>query len=40
MIGRGRIYMTTADPNSRQEDLTSDARKAILRIIEQLVSGD
>lgn len=40
MIGRGRIYMMTAYPKSRQEDLTGDDRKAILRVIEQLLSGD
>jgi hypothetical protein len=37
MIGRGRIYMMTAYPKSRQEDLTRDDRKAILRVIEQLL---
>jgi hypothetical protein len=40
IIGLGRLYMMTAYAKSRQEDLTGDDRKAILRIIEQLLSGD
>ena len=40
MIGRGRIYMMTAYPKSRQDDLTRDDRKVVLRVIEQLLSGD
>lgn len=40
MIGAGRIYMMTAYPKSRQDDLTSEDRKAILRVIEQLLGGD
>jgi hypothetical protein len=40
MIGADRVYMLTAYPKSRQEDLTPDDRKAILRVIEQLLSGN
>jgi hypothetical protein len=40
MIGAGRIYMLTAYPKSRQDDLTGADRKAILRVIEQLIGGD
>ena len=40
MIGLGRVYMMTAYAKSKQEDLTGDDRKAILRIIEQLLRGD
>lgn len=40
VIGLGRVYMMTAYAKSKQEDLTGDDRKAILRIIEQLLRGD
>ncbi len=40
MIGLGRMYMMTAYAKSKQEDLTADDRKAILRVIEQLLRGD
>jgi hypothetical protein len=40
MAGAGRIYMMTAYAKSRQEDLTIDDRKAILRVIDQLLSGE
>ena len=40
MIGAGRIYMMTAYPKNKQDDLTSEDRKAILRVIEQLLGGD
>lgn len=40
MVGSGRIYMMTAYPKNQQDDLTSEDRKAILRVIEQLLGGD
>jgi hypothetical protein len=40
MIGLSRLYMMTAYAKSKQEDLTGDDRKAILRVIEQLLRGD
>jgi RelE toxin of RelEB toxin-antitoxin system len=40
MIGLGRLYMMTAYAKSKQEDLTTSDRKAILRVIEQLLRGD
>jgi hypothetical protein len=40
MIGLGRLLMMTAYAKSKQEDLTADDRKAILRVIEQLLRGD
>ena len=40
MIDLGRMYMMTAYPKSKQGDLTADDRKAILRVIEQLLRGD
>lgn len=40
MIGLGRLYMMTAYAKSKQEDLTDDDRKAILRVIERLLDGE
>jgi hypothetical protein len=34
------MYMMTAYAKSKQEDLAGDDRKAILRVIEQLLRGD
>jgi hypothetical protein len=36
----GFLAMLTAYPKNEKDDLTSEDRKAILRVIETLVSGD
>ena len=40
MIGLDRLYMMTAYAKGKQEDLSGDDRKAILRVIEQLLRGE
>jgi len=38
LVGRARLYMITAYAKSMQDDLTPADRKAILKIVEALVS--
>ena len=40
LLGSERLYMMTAYKKSRQENLTADDRRAILRVIETLLKGE